>query len=606
MRRKRLLWQLYPAYLIITLLAVVTIGWYSLGSLRGFYYAQVESDLEARARLLEFQLPERFHGLDESYLDSLTKSLGKLAGARVTLLLPSGEVAGDSEADPRTMSSHIGRPEVVEALAEGIGRSRRFSETVHHHMMYLALPVVDRGQTAGVLRVALPLSGIDQALWSVGFRIVLAGLVVALAAAIMSLYISRRFSRPLEEMQRGAERFAQGDLSYRLKIPGSEEIGRLAEAMNAMAAQLSDRIRSLAEQHNKQEALLSSMVEGVLAVDSEERLITLNRAAAELFGVQAAEVQGRSLQEVIRNPALQRFVRKALSSRGISEGELVLEDGEERVLQAHGTVLQNGKEQEIGALIVLNEVTHVRRLETMRRDFVANVSHELKTPITSIKGFVETLREGALKDPDAAERFLAIIAKQSDRLNAIIEDLLSLSRIEQEAEKEQIQVKECKLRDVLRAAIQDCEAKAAERQVKLALECWEELTAKLNHRLLEQAVVNLIDNAIKYSDAGSTVEIDAAGRNGEIVIEVRDQGCGIAREHLPRLFERFYRADKARSRKLGGTGLGLAIVKHIAQAHGGRVTVDSAPGKGSTFGIHLPEGGRAGAEGSSSTGKMFS
>jgi two-component system phosphate regulon sensor histidine kinase PhoR len=244
----------------------------------------------------------------------------------------------------------------------------------------------------------------------------------------------------------------------------------------------------------------------------------------------------------------------------------------------------------IGALIVLDNITRLKVLENIRRDFVANVSHELKTPITSIKGFVETLRDGAVNDPEDRMRFLDIIARHSDRLNAIIDDLLSLSRIEQEAEREQIALEEGRIRDALDAAVLVCASKADEKGIRVDLACDQDLRAKINLPLLEQAIVNLIDNAIKYSGSGSNIRIEAAGTAAETVIRVRDWGCGIPQDHLQRIFERFYRVDKARSRKLGGTGLGLAIVKHIVHAHGGRILVESSPGKGSTFSICLPAG----------------
>ena len=243
----------------------------------------------------------------------------------------------------------------------------------------------------------------------------------------------------------------------------------------------------------------------------------------------------------------------------------------------------------IGALIVLNDVTRLRRLENIRRDFVANVSHEIKTPVTAIKGFVETLHDGSIRNSRDAERFLGIIGKHVDRLNAIIEDLLSLSRIEQDVEREEIVLEEGSIRDVLLTAIQVCEVKAASKNIRVALSCKEDLKARINPPLLEQAVVNLLDNAIKYSDSESTIRVQARKTNDQIILSVHDEGCGIGKEHSHRLFERFYRVDKARSRQLGGTGLGLAIVKHITQAHGGHVSVESTPGKGSTFSLHLPK-----------------
>jgi two-component system phosphate regulon sensor histidine kinase PhoR len=330
------------------------------------------------------------------------------------------------------------------------------------------------------------------------------------------------------------------------------------------------------------------MVEGVLAVDREERLISINQAAASLLGIRSTEASGRSIQEVVRNVELQQFIAKTLSETGRVEGEITLRENGERFLQAHGTILRDGSGREIGALVVLNDITRLRRLEGVRREFVANVSHELRTPITSIKGFVETLLDGAMWRPPDAERFLGIVAKQADRLNAIVTDLLTLSRVEQDTEKLSIPLEEHSIREVLKEAVQVCELKGVAKDVTIALTCDEKISARINPPLLEQAVVNLVDNAVKYSDSGKTVRVEGTESGSEVIISVIDEGCGIAKEHLPRLFERFYRVDRARSRELGGTGLGLAIVKHIAKAHGGHVAVESALGKGSTFTIHLP------------------
>jgi len=282
-------------------------------------------------------------------------------------------------------------------------------------------------------------------------------------------------------------------------------------------------------------------------------------------------------------------VKKALASREVVEADFVLSGSQERNLQARGTVLKDASDNRIGALIVLNDVTRLRRLENMRRDFVANVSHEIKTPITAVKGFVDTLMKGAINNQKDAFRFLDIIGRQVDRLNAIVDDLLSLSKLEQDPDQFVIQMEEVALKSVLQSAIQACSSRAAKQDAVIELVCDETLRAKVNAHLLEQAVVNLVDNAVKYSGPEKRVEVVGEQHKGEIIIRVRDFGCGISKEHLPRLFERFYRVDQARSRDLGGTGLGLAIVKHIAQVHQGSVKADSTLGKGSAFSIHLPK-----------------
>ena len=315
--------------------------------------------------------------------------------------------------------------------------------------------------------------------------------------------------------------------------------------------------------------------------------MTFNQAAVRLTGIDFESNPNAHLREVAPNTPLAQFVVQILNSAKPKESEFGNLSQSGRILQVHGSVLRDVQGKGIGAVVVFNDVTRLRRLEQVRRDFVANVSHELRTPITSIKGFVETLLDGALNSPEDARRFLEIVAKQSDRLNAILGDLLTLSHIEEGEEKKSIDVEVMGIRDTLEAAMELCSKKASAKNIRVSLECESAIKACINPSLLEQAVANLIDNAIKYSPADSDVVVRAA-QEEEVMIQVEDRGCGVAAEHLPRLFERFYRADKARSRALGGTGLGLSIVNHVITAHGGRVTVESTPNVGSTFSIYLP------------------
>jgi len=587
-KKKRLLWQLYPTYLLITLVALSAVTWYASRSLRHFFLEETASDLEARAHLVERQILKHLDPLDEKGVDSLCKIIGKRASTRITVILPSGHVVGDSDEEPTRMDNHADRPEFIRAIAGPRGTSMRYSRTLKKNMMYVGIPTKKDRQTLAVVRASVPVDSIDVAIRNTQVKVALVGLIIALFAAVLSLIVSRRISRPIEELKKGAECFARGDFECGLPVSNSEEIAGLSEAMKKMALQLHERINTIIRQRNEIEAVLSSMVEGVIAVDMEERVISMNHAAAHMFGCDPSKAQGRSVQEVIRNTVLQQFVTSALSSKEPVEKDIILSSDGDRFLSMHGTLLHDAQGEQIGALIVLNDVTRIRKLEEIRRDFVANVSHEIKTPITAIKGFVETLRDGAVKNLEDAERFLSIIDKHVDRLEAIIEDLLTLSRIEREAEREEVVLAEGRVKDVLETAIQICEVSAVTKKISIELSCAEDIVAKFDPPLLEQAVVNLLDNAIKYSDEGSLIQVEAAQTDHESIIRVRDQGCGIEKRHLPRLFERFYRVDKARSRQLGGTGLGLAIVKHIAQAHGGHVAVESIPGKGSTFAIHLP------------------
>jgi two-component system phosphate regulon sensor histidine kinase PhoR len=317
--------------------------------------------------------------------------------------------------------------------------------------------------------------------------------------------------------------------------------------------------------------------------------VSINKAAADFLKVEPAQVQGRNIEEAIRNVGIQQLIRRTLESGDRIEAEVSLQIEGERFFQLHCTNLPDIDRGKAGAVIVLHDITRMRRLENVRRDFVANVSHELKTPVTSIQGFVEALSEGGVDKPEQIKRYLGIIAKHSDRLNAIIEDLLSLSRLEEEQELRRIQFGSARLKPVLAAAIDLLSTKAEQQKVRIQLKCSDDIGTKMNPALIEQAVFNLVDNAIKYSEAEGPVTVSAEQGDAEITISIQDQGCGIGSEHLSRLFERFYVVDKGRSRKLGGTGLGLAIVKHITQVHGGSVTVESSLGKGSTFTIHLPK-----------------
>ena len=594
MRKRRLLWQLYPSQLLITLVALLAVTLYVSDTLRDFYIAQTVKDLESRVQMAAEQIKTPFFNLQYDELNNLCREIGKKSSTRFTVILNSGEIAGDSDKDPAKMANHSDRPEVKAAFTGRTGSAIHFSQTLQKKMMYVAIPLKRFGKTEGVLRASISAALFDTALKSIYLKITAGSLIVAILTALVTWTVARRISRPMEEIKRGVERFAGGDFRHKLVITNPEsvslEVARLAETINHMSDQLNDRIQTVTRQHHQLEAVFAGMVESVFAVDSHEKVIRMNQAAADLLGTEQEYVHGRNILEVINNPDLREFVKRTLVNSDPLEEEFIFrtDNNTQRSLQAHGVLLRDERRQEIGALIVLNDVTRMRRLEEVRQDFVANVSHELKTPITSIKGYIETLLDQAVDNPDDTRRFLGIVMKQADRLNAIVEDLLMLSRLEKEDREYEISLTKSKIRDPLHAAIDACKAEAEANDIKINLKCSDTLTGEINPRLLEQAVINLVVNGVKYSRKGSEILINAEQKGNGIEIRVQDRGCGITAEHLPRLFERFYRSDKARSRQLGGTGLGLAIVKHIVQLHHGDVTVESTPGQGSTFTIHLP------------------
>jgi two-component system phosphate regulon sensor histidine kinase PhoR len=600
MAKRRLLWQLYLPYLIITILALVLLSWYASYSFRWFYYDEIAQNLESRTRLAGRQILPAVSQKSFEEVDQLCKLLGQTAGIRLTMILPDGRVIGDSDQQPAKMENHADRPEFRQAMNGQTGRSVRFSDTLGKNMMYIAVPLKEQdpsslryegqGQTIAVVRGSLSVIAVDKALNDIYVKIVWGMVGAAVCAAGVTLVVSRKITRPIEQMKDAAKRFAMGQLDHRVPVPDSEELAELAGALNETADRLKRTIETITNQKNQLEAILSSMAEGVIAVDSDGRVVSINKKAAQLLEIDVVSATGHSIEEVIRNVDIQRFMRYTytLMSSTPTEEDITLSAEPPVSLRARGTYLTDHQGNKSGAVIVLSDMTRMQRLENIRRDFVANVSHELRTPITSIKGFVETLLDGAINEPEQAQRFLKIIAGHTDRLMAIIEDLLSLSRLEEDGQTRMIAREHLKIRPVLESAVELSGPKAGDKKIKIDIDCDDDLEALINPTLLEQAVLNLVDNAVKYSPAESTIQLSARVAEKEVIIAVKDSGCGIEKSHVSRIFERFYVVDKARTRKLGGTGLGLAIVKHITNLHGGRVSVESTPGQGSTFTIHLP------------------
>jgi two-component system, OmpR family, phosphate regulon sensor histidine kinase PhoR len=617
MSQKKLIWQIYPGCLLVTLAGMIAVTVYCSHCFRQVYHDQVRDELNRLAGFAADEIRLALKTRDtaqtggrpsdpSSDLDRLCKQLGRIGAGhtRLTIITPAGAVLGDSDEDPAKMESHSDRPEIREALQAGSGSSVRFSPTLGRRMMYVAVALpaapLSIGQQASpnaleskvpvvVVRAAAPLTEIDHALHGIYVNMLWAGLVIAAGAAVLSLLISRRISQPIVAIKQIAERFAAGELDLRVPMPDSAELAALAGSLNTMAAQLGERITTITEQRNELDAVLSSMAEGVFAVDNKGRIVSMNPAAARLLGIEPAPTRSPAqVEEIVRNVALQEFVRQTLAGVQPEETDISLPINGSRSFRLHGAGLKDARGRRSGAVIVLNDLTRIRRLEEVRRDFVANVSHELKTPVTSIQGFVEALVDGSIQDPAQVERYLGIIARHTSRLNAIIDDLLTLSRLEDAGQQRALSFDTRAVKPVLEEAIDLSGVKADEKRMIIHLACDDNVEARINPPLLEQAVINLIDNAVKYSPEGSPIRVRAGRDDNWVSIAVIDEGSGIPPEHLSRIFERFYVVDKSRSRKLGGTGLGLAIVKHIAQAHGGRVTVESTLGKGSTFTIHLP------------------
>ena len=605
MPRTRLAWHLFVTYSVA--LAGVLGGCYWLASLRLAGLAD-ETQFQQMTVLAQghADTPRAvWQTADGRPFTELASRLSQPAGMSFELLDSAGRrlaAAGGRGADGGDGIDRWPDPErlLAEARAGRVARGSRYDTTSGSRILAVAVPWAADGAAASIVRVSADTRAADRNLSRTLQSLLLGYLTGGGVALIVGWLIAARMARPARELAQAAQQVADGEAGVRM--PGSEvaEFATVAAAIAGLRDQLVERGLTIGRQDTQQEAVLDSMIEGVLAVDVRQRVVGLNQAAADLLQLDLGTVLRRPLQEVIRNPDLRRFALRAIDCRDPVEDDFVLAGPTDHTIRVRGTALRDPS-GEGGAVIVLNDVTELERLERVRRDFVANVSHELKTPIASIKGFVETLLDGAADNPDDARRFLDIVARQADRLEAIIEDLLALSRIEQSEEAGSLPLERTHIGEVLAAARSNCLPRAADQGVVVEIACPDDLVAEVNAPLLEQAVLNLIDNAIKYGGQQAPIRVRAnlhrTGSRADLLIAVTDEGRGIEAEHLPRLFERFYRIDKGRSRQAGGTGLGLSIVKHIVQAHGGTIGVESVPDQGSTFTLRLPEGGVEAAAG---------
>ncbi len=582
--RQSLFWQIYPAFLAVVALAVLITGIFSARLFKNELINHTKRELFIAAttiREILYNSP-----FDRSYLDEECKDLGRKTGVRITYIALNGTVLCDSEKDPATMDNHADRPEFKAALETGTGTSIRYSHTLEKDMMYFALALRNpaKGHPEGVLRTSVPLASIKIVLQKRYGELLYTGLLVVLIAAVVSFVTVKALTRPLEKLREGAERLASGNFNYRIQPEGTRELYRVAEALNQMALQINKHIETISQRQKELEAIFNNMAEGLLLINGNGEIVQINKTLCKMIGSRSSEIKNIS-----QIPSLINIYENTMNSGKCVEDEIIFTAGKEETHVRVRSVLIEEGGGERGVLMVLSDITRLKQLEEIRRQFVANVSHELKTPLTAIKGCIETIQNEESSAPlSASKTFLDIIAKNADRMHAIIEDLLTLARIEQQEQTKRLDIQSCHLARILNSAVESAMPGAREKNILLHVDCEKGLAAELNASLMEQAVFNLVDNAVKYSEEGTRVEIKACRDNNDIVIQVIDEGPGIPPEHLPHIFERFYRVDKSRSRKLGGTGLGLSIVKHIAQLHGGRVEVKSTPGKGTTFTIRIP------------------
>jgi two-component system phosphate regulon sensor histidine kinase PhoR len=512
----------------------------------------------------------------------------------VTIIAPDGLVLADSEVAPSglgRLENHRDRPEVRAALEGRVGRDLRTSASIHTPLLYVALPVRDADRVIGVLRLALPLSAVTSSYDQI-HRVMLAGGLVALAVAFgIGIFVAGRVTRPVVEMQAIARQMSEGQFAVRVPVRSEDELGALGRALNVMVLRLREQIQNIEAERAKATAILDGMVEGVVAVDRQECILLMNERARAMFGVGHGRGEGKPFLEVIRNADLHEIFRSGRTAGGVFRRELRLIHPVERMLRVTAVPLRLSGE-EPGLVLVLDDVTELRRLEHVRTEFIANVSHELRTPLTAIQGYLETLLSGALEEREHARRFVEIAFRHTERLGRLLNDLTDLSNIE--LGKVSLRLAPTPLRPLVDSVLELVAAKARDGEVALTADVSEAISVQADHDRLVQILINLVDNAVKYTPAGGSVTVRARPTaEGRIEVSVSDTGIGIPRADLPRITERFYRVDKARSRELGGTGLGLAIVKHLVLAHGGDLAIDSEEGRGTTVRVLLPAGGNA-------------
>ncbi len=574
----------------ILVLALIFCGYFAINEFRELQFVTTSESLKKQAEFIGEILAPKLQDRDIKDIDSLCDRLSARTAYRITALAPDGTVLGDSESDPVRMENHANRPEVKMAMAGLTGDSVRYSFTVNRNMVYLAVPVIKDDKLVGIVRTSTPTENLSRVLQGFYAKLGAMILLLVVSAAVVSLALANRISSPITKIKEAATRIARGELKQKVGSGGSKEITELAAALNDMVDQLRERLNMMTRQKNELESLLGEMIEAVIVVDKNRKIVRMNQTAENIFETKFAFASGKNMIEAVRNKSLNEFVIKTLSSSSPIEEELTVIGNPDRVLQAHGTQISDYAGESGGALIVLNDISRLKNIDQIRKDFVANVSHELKTPVTSIKGFLETLRDGAISDPNAAERFLNIAIKHTDRLTTIIEDLLKLSRVEQEAGRGAMKLEKGPVCAAIQSVTKFLEVVAQERHIRIVVECDDLLEINMNRPLFEQALSNLVDNAIKYSQPNSDVSISAKKIDQEAIIEVKDKGCGIPSDQLQRIFERFFRVDRARTRDKGGAGLGLSIARHIINLHAGRIEASSGIGQGSVFTIHIPLG----------------
>ena len=579
--------RLIIIFIVIQLLIIGLSFYYFSTNHREFYLEQEKISLEHYSKLMLNNIEAEELAKETQSLEEKAADWSNDSETRITIIAAGGEVLADSDYEISQMDNHRNRPEVVQAIQSGSsGNAIRYSETIGEEMLYYAVPIRDQEELIGILRTARPLEFIRAVLIEDIKSYLFFFVILAAVTILLGWRLTYSIVKPLETVTETAEKISEGDLSQRIPVRKyNSEIEKLARMFNFMAEELEDKITEISQEKNRIEAILESMVDGVIAVNKESKVSLINSAARRIFNIEAERIKGKELISTLFSHRIDMYLERAFDKKETISREIKYKNPEQKIIHATFIPLLDEEEEKVnGGVIVLTDITELRKLETVRNDFVANVSHELRTPLTSMVGYLDTLLESDIEDPETRDRFLKIIKEETDRLSILIKDLLNLSQIESHS----FDLKAENFNGVLNKVIKLLRKNAENKNIDFEINIAENLPlVYMVREQIKQVLINLIDNAIKYTPAGGKIKINIEKEGDKVYFSVKDNGMGIPQVDQERIFERFYRVDKARSRELGGTGIGLSIVRNIVKQHGSEIQVKSREGAGSEFYFYL-------------------
>ncbi|EAE6035362.1 PAS domain-containing protein [Listeria monocytogenes] len=588
---KKLWLKIGLSFFILFFVVMVIVGVFSGELMKSTYLNMKESQLEDDAKILLQTTNMENLDLDKdaATIQKSLDPLGEDIDARITVIDNEGDVVADTKKDPEKLDNHMNRPEVTDILKKGesVGISIRESDSLGYSMLYVAVPVKHQGKTDGVLRISISLESVDAAvakLW--GNLALIFGIALVIIAAI-SVFIARKITRPVREIIEVSTDLANHKYDSRIHGKISGELQDLSISVNTLAESLETQMFEIKQNEQRLNAIVQNLVSGVMLINVDKQVIMTNRTMYQILG--ETEITGKPFYEVIKSFALSQLIEGTFETKTIQQKEIILYFPREMILDASVSPILGENGEITGIILLLHDITQIRHLENVRSEFVTNVSHELKTPVTALKGFAETLLDGAMYDEVLLKKFLTIIKEESDRLHRLIMDILALSRIEQNPVAENVELVD--VDEVIEQSARTIFEMATEKNIRVTIP--EKTSASVmietDRDKLQQIIINLLSNAINYTPVDGKVEVKLIEQEAEVIIEVTDNGIGIPAKDIDRVFERFYRVDKARSRHSGGTGLGLSIVKHLVENCGGRIEVESQEEVGSTFRVTLPK-----------------